>query len=83
MVTQSQDTTSIRRYVLIRDSHCDIPGVRRTGRTGRKVLFLLMFGNLQIADWRQDLRTLDELADVGDTGDMEDDSIEFVHTGLE
>jgi len=41
------------------------------------------FGNLQIGDWRQDLRTLDELADVGDTGDMEDDSIEFVHTGLE
>ena len=41
-VRQSQDVTSIRRYVLIRDQHSDVPGVRRTGRTGCKVLFLLM-----------------------------------------
>ncbi|RPA94084.1 hypothetical protein L873DRAFT_1702852, partial [Choiromyces venosus 120613-1] len=41
------------------------------------------FENFQIGHWRQDLRTLDELADVGDTVDIEDTSIEFVHTGLE
>jgi len=40
-LTQCQDATSIRRYFLIPDEHSDLPGVRRTGHTGRKVLFLL------------------------------------------
>jgi len=47
---QSQDATSIRRYVLIRDEHSDVPGVRRTGRTGRKVLFLLMQGDVRMRE---------------------------------
>jgi len=46
---QSPDATSIRRYVLIRDYHSDILGVRRTGRTPRKVLFLLMLRRQGIA----------------------------------
>jgi len=32
----------MRRYVLIRDYHSDVPGIRGTGRTGRNELFLLM-----------------------------------------
>jgi len=34
---------SIRRYVLIRDYHSDVAGIRPTGRTGCKVLFLQMY----------------------------------------
>ena len=41
--TQSQDATSIRRCVLIRDLRSGVRCVRRTGRTERRVLFLLMF----------------------------------------
>jgi len=31
-----------RTYVLIRDWHSELPGVRRTGPTGHKILFLLI-----------------------------------------
>ena len=41
-VTQSQDATSIRRCVLIRDLRSGVRCVRRTGHTERRVLFLLM-----------------------------------------
>jgi len=39
---QSQNATSIRRHIMIRDYHSDVPGITRTRRSGRKVLFLLM-----------------------------------------
>jgi len=49
---QSQDAMSIQRYLLIRDYHSEVPGVRSTGRPGRKVLFLLMFPFVFICFYR-------------------------------
>ena len=68
---------------IIRSSFCNVGLSLPIDGSLDSMLDIKGFGNLQIGDWRQDLSTLDELADVGDTGDMEDNSIEFVHTGLE
>ena len=42
-----------------------------------------MLDIIQIGNWSQDLCALDKLADIENRVGIEDDSIEFVHTGLE